>query len=61
MGLEDRNGLSRLHQQRLIKFEFFERIDDRPEILPRPSSLACAAIDDQVRRISGDFGIEIVH
>ena len=59
--LEHADGFSRLHEQRLVRFEAPQRRDDELEALPIARRLAAAAVHDEVRGILGHLGIEVVH
>ena len=61
VGAEHADRLARLHQQRLVVLQRLERRDDLVEILPGARRPADAAIDDQLVRVFGDIGVEIVH
>ena len=61
MGAENRDGLARLHQQRLIGFERLQRTDDGMEAFPVARGFSSAAINDQIFRLLGNFRVEITH
>ena len=61
VGLEDRDRLAALNDQRLVAAQAAERTNDGVERLPRPRRAAVAAVNDQVLRAFGDVGIEVVH
>ena len=58
---EHADGLAALDEQRLVVLEPAQRRDDRVERLPRARGAPGAAVDDEVRGILGDLGIEVVH
>jgi hypothetical protein len=60
MSRQDAHGLAALHQQCLFGSQCFQRIQDGIEALPISRRLAQAAIDNQVLRTLGDFGVEVV-
>ena len=55
------DGLAGLDQQSFVIFERAERRDDGVIRIPVARRFAAAAVDDQVFRLLGDFGIEVVH
>ena len=57
---EDAHRLSGLHEQRLVGAELEQRADDRAQRLVRPGRTSGAAVDDQLLRLLGDLGIQIV-
>src|SRR5262249_33695842 len=59
--LQHADRLARLHEQRLVVLQLAKRGDDAVERLPRSCRLARAAVDDEMIRILGDLGIEVVH
>ena len=61
VGLKDANGFARLHQQCLIVFQCLQRCDDLIEIIPGPRRPANAAIDNQLMRVLGHVGMQVVH
>ena len=61
VGREDADGLAGLDQQRFLVAEVLELVNDGVETLPVPGRLADAAVDDEILRALGDFGIEVVH
>jgi hypothetical protein len=61
MRAEHADGLSRLHEQRLVGVERLQGFDDLVEGGPVARGLADTAIDDEVLRPLGNLGIEIVH
>ena len=61
MRAEHADRLAGLHQQRLVLLQDFQRRDDPVEIVPGARGAADAAIDDELVRVLGDVGIEIVH
>ena len=58
---KDTHGLARLHEQRLVVAELLERRHDCVEALPVACRLADTAINDEILRPFGDFGVEVVH
>jgi hypothetical protein len=61
MGAHDPDRLARLHQQRLVVGEGAQFADDRVERLPRTRGAAGPTVDDEVVRVLGHLGIEVVH
>ena len=61
VGPEDADRLARLDQQRLVVLEAAQLADDRVERGPAARRPAGAAVDDEVVRVLGDLGIEVVH
>jgi len=57
---EDADGLAALHEQRLVVLEPAQRGDDRVEGLPRARCAPRAAVDDELGRVLGDIGVQIV-
>ena len=57
----DSDGLARLHEERLVRLEVLERLDDGVERLPGSGCAAGAAVDDEVVGALGDLGVEVVH
>ena len=60
-GAEDADRLAGGDQQRLVVLEAAKLGHDGVEGLPRPSRAPGAAVHDQVVRILGNLGIEVVH
>ena len=58
---EHADRLARLHQQRLVAVELAQGCDDAVEALPVARGAADAAVDDELARLLGHFGIEVVH
>ena len=58
---ENADGLAGLHEQRFVIFERAQRRDDRVIALPVARRFAAPAVDDQVFRLLGHLGIEVVH
>ena len=58
---KDGDGLAGLDEQRVFRAEALEFADDGVEALPVARGAADAAVDDEVLRALGDFGIEVVH
>ena len=58
---EHADRLAGLHKQRLVVGKRLQRPHDAVEIFPRAGGAADAAIDDQLVRVLGHIGIEIVH
>jgi hypothetical protein len=54
------NRLAGLHQQGFIVVEVFQRFDDRVIAIPITRGTADAAVDDELRRVLGDFGVKII-
>ena len=54
------NRFTRLHQQRFIRFETLECIQDGVERFPRTRGLTAAAVDNELLRMLRDLRIEIV-
>ena len=61
MGLHDGNRLTRLHDQRLVRFEVFQTRNHPVEIIPCPCRPPDAAIDHKFMRILSHFRMQIVH
>src|SRR5215203_5212607 len=61
MGSEHPDRLAGLHQQGLVPLELAQRADDAIEALPVPRGAPDAAVDDELLRLLGDLGIEVVH
>jgi long-chain acyl-CoA synthetase len=61
MRAEDSDWFAGLHQKRLVIFEAAQRRDNRVIASPVSRRLAAAAVNDQVRRALGHFGVEVVH
>ena len=57
---EDRDGLARLHEQRLVVAQVEQRAHDRLERLVRPGRLAAAAVDHELLRPLRDLAVEVV-
>ena len=57
---EDADGLARLHEQRLVRAELEQRADDRAQRIVRARRTTRAAVDDELLRVLGDLGVEIV-
>ena len=60
MAGEHADGLAGLHQQGFVIVEVFQRFDDRVIAIPIAGGAANAAIHDQLRRVLGDVGIQVV-
>src|SRR5574338_309107 len=58
---QDADRLARLDQQRLVVGQAAELVDDGVEGLPAARRATGAAVHDQVVRILGDLGVEVVH
>ena len=58
---EDADRLARLHQQRLVAVQVAQRGDDRVERVPAAGRPARSAVDDQLIRMLGHLGVEVVH
>ena len=63
VGVRAKNSdwLAGLHQKRFVIFERAKRRDDGVETFPVARGFAASAVDDQVFRLLGDLGIEVVH
>ena len=61
MGAKHADRLSRLHAQRLVRFERREGRDDAIEALPVARGAADAAVDHELMRLLGHLGVEVVH
>ena len=57
---EDADRLAGLHQQRLVVVEVAQRLEDGVVAFPVARGAADAAVHDQLGRVLGDFGIEVV-
>ncbi len=55
------HGLAGLDEQRLVVAKHPQLADDRVEGIPRPRGTPGAAVDDEVVRVLGDLGVEVVH
>jgi hypothetical protein len=60
-GAEDANRLAALDEEGLVVGQPPELADDRVEGLPGAGGAPGAAVDDQVVRILGNLGVEVVH
>ncbi len=60
VGLEHRHRLARLDEQRLLVAEALELADDRVVAGPVARGLADAAVDDELRGLLGDVGMQVV-
>ncbi len=60
VGLEHRHGLARLDEQRLLVAELLELAHDRVVARPVAGGLADPAVDDQLGRLLGDVGMQVV-
>ncbi len=60
-GAEDADGLAGLDEQRLVVLEALKLRDDRVEGLPGARRPPGAAVHDEVVRILGHLGVEVVH
>jgi hypothetical protein len=58
---EDADRLARLDEERLVVLEPPELSDDGVERLPAAGGPAGAAVDDELVRLLGDLGIQVVH
>ena len=58
---QDADRLARLDEQRLVVLEPTELAHDRVERVPRARGSPGPAVDDEVVRVLGDLGIEVVH
>ncbi|EAR52350.1 hypothetical protein OG2516_07732 [Oceanicola granulosus HTCC2516] len=61
VGAEDADGLAGLDQQGLVGLELAQGGADAVEILPGPRRPADAAVDDELVRVLGDVGVQVVH
>jgi hypothetical protein len=61
MSAEHADRLAALDEQRLVVLETAQGRDDRVERLPAARCSPRPAINDEIVRTLGDFGIEIVH
>ena len=61
VGPDDPDRLAGLDEQRLVVTERAKLAADRLEGVPRPGGAAGSAVDDQVVRVLGHVGIEVVH
>ena len=61
MRAEDAHRLAGLHEKRLVVFERAKRRDDGVKTLPVARRFAAPAVNDQIFRLFGDLGIEVVH
>ncbi len=61
MRAEHTDRLAGLHQQRLVGLQFAQALYDGVEAVPVARRPADAAIDDQLFRLLGHLGVEIVH
>ena len=60
VGAEHRHGLARLDQERFIGFQAAQGVQDGFEGFTVPGGLPPAAVYDEVVRIEGDLGIQVV-
>src|SRR5512142_1463448 len=61
MRTEDADRLARLDEERLVVLEPAELADDGVEGLPAPRCPPGPAVDDEMVRVLGHFGVEVVH
>ena len=61
VGAEHADRLARLHQQRLVGLERLEARDDAVEIGPGARRPPDPAVDDELVRVLGDVGMQVVH
>ena len=61
VGPQDTHRFAGLDEQRLVVAELAQFPDDGVEGVPAPGRAAGAAVDDQMIRVLGDLGIEVVH
>src|SRR5437016_2216060 len=61
MGPKFSNRFARLHEQRFVVLQIAQRTHDCVECFPAPRCPTGPAINNQLVRIFGDVGIEIVH
>ena len=60
MRREDADRLPRLHEQRLVRAKLEQRPDDRAQCIVRAGRLPRSAVDDELLRVLGNLGIEVV-
>jgi hypothetical protein len=60
MGTKDGDRLARLDEERFVTFECAKRLHDGVKAIPIASRFPGAAVDDQILRFLGDFGVEII-
>ena len=58
---EDPHRLAGLDEQRFVRLQAAQALDDAVERFPGARRLAGAAVDDEVVRALGDLGIQVVH
>ena len=61
VGAEHADGFPRLHEQRLVVLEVPQAVADRVEVLPGARRAPDAAVHDELVRVLGDVGVEVVH
>ena len=61
VGAEDADRLAGLDEQRLVGLEPLQAVDDEVEVLPGARRAADAAVDDELVRVLGDVGVQVVH
>ena len=61
VGAEDAHGLAGLDQQRLVLVQPAQGLDYAVEVVPGPRRPPDAAIDDQLVRVLGHVGMQVVH
>ncbi len=61
MGREHGHGLAGLNDERLVVAERLEGFDDRPIAIPVAGGPSRSPVDDEVPRLLGHIGIEVVH
>jgi hypothetical protein len=61
MGPEDADRLPGLDEQGLVFTQLTQRSHDRVKRLPRARGPPPAPVDDQLIRVLGDLGVEVVH
>ena len=61
VGAEHAHRLARLHQQRLVVFQFAQASHDGVERWPVARGAPGAAVDDELFGLFGDVGVEVVH
>ena len=61
VGAQDPDRLAALDQERLVVGEGAQLTDDRIERVPAPRGSSRPAVDDEVVRVLGDLGIQVVH
>ena len=60
VGAEHRHRLARLHHEGFVGFQVPQGVQNGFEGLPVPGGLAPSAIYDEILRIEGDLGVQVV-